>query len=179
MVQDRRRAWFHCDPNDIKVNRDDGTAVITLTIDQPDLQGIALNTVLYGFEEVDVQKQGHYLGEFRVAKTDEKQKQIVLAPTPRLSPRELDRLAAAKRPWDLYETMPRDNHDVFASLGDEEKKAMVPAASLPEYLKDGKPTAGNEAPVTGGGGEIRAAAPRLPGVLCCRPRPAHPLGRSD
>ena len=110
LVVDRGRMWVHCDPS-VKVNRDDGTAVITATIDQPDLQGLALNTVVYGFEEADTQKQGHYMGEFRVAKTDEKQKQIVLAPTSRLSAAELDRLTAAKRPWEFYETMPRAGKD--------------------------------------------------------------------
>ncbi len=88
---------------------------------------------------------GRYLGEFRVAKSDEKQKQVTLAPTSRLSPREIERLGAAKGPWVLYETMPRDNHEIFAALSDEEKKAMLPAASLPEYLKDGKAAAGKDA----------------------------------
>ncbi len=128
------------------MNPGDGTAVITLTINQPDPHGIAEGAVLYGFEEVDAQKRGRYLGEFRVAKTDEKQKQVILAPTPRLSPREIERLATAKGPWGLYETMPRDNHEIFAALGDEEKKAMLPAASLAEYLKEGKAAAGNEPP---------------------------------
>jgi hypothetical protein len=143
LVLDRGRAWLHCDPA-VKVNPEDGTAVITVTIGQPDPHGIAEGTVLYGFEEADVQKQGRYLGEFRVAKSDEKQKQIILAPTSRLSPRESERLSAAKRPWVLYEIMPRDNHEIFAAFGDAEKKALLPAASLPEYLKDGKPAAGNE-----------------------------------
>ncbi len=145
LVVDRGRAWFHCDPA-VKVNPEQGTAVITVTINQPDPHGLAEGTVLFGFEEVDAQKQGRYLGEFRVAKSDEKQKQVVLAPTSRLNPREIERLSAAKRPWALYETMPRDNHEIFATQSDDEKKAMLPAASLPEYVKDGKPAAGNEPP---------------------------------
>ena len=126
LLLDRRRAWFKCDPK-VKLNREDGTAEITVTIDQPDPHGIAENTVLYGFEEADVQKKGRYLGEFKVTKSDEKQKTVVLVPTSPLSPREIDRLATAKRPWELYEVMPHDSHDVFASLSDEEKKAMLPA----------------------------------------------------
>jgi hypothetical protein len=146
LVLDRGRAWLHCDPS-VKVNADDGTAVITVTVSQPDPHGIAEGAVLYGFEEVDLQKQGRYLGEFRVAKTDEKQKQVVLAPTSRLSSREIERLSDAKRPWVLYEIMPRDNHEIFASLGDDEKKALLPAGSLPEYLKDGKAAGAGELPV--------------------------------
>ena len=42
---------------EVKLDREDGTAEITVTIDHPDPHGIAENTVLYGFEEADVQKQ--------------------------------------------------------------------------------------------------------------------------
>ncbi len=143
LLLDRRRAWFKCDPK-VELNREDGSATITVTTDKPDSHGIAENTILYGFEEADVRKKGRYLGEFKVGKADEKQKQVVLTPTSRLSPREIDRLAAAKGPWTLYEIMPRDSHDVYASLSDEQKKAMLPADSLPEYLKDGKPAAGDD-----------------------------------
>jgi hypothetical protein len=145
LLVDRGRAWFHCDAT-VNVNPPQGTAVVTVTISQPDPHGIAEGTVLYGFEEADAQKQGRYLGEFRVAKSDEKQKQVILAPTSRLSPREIERLGAVKGPWVFYETMPRDNHEIYAVLGDEEKKAVLPAASLPEYLKDGKSAAGGEPP---------------------------------
>ena len=50
----------------VKLNPQDGTAEITVTIDHPDPNGIAENTVLYGFEEADVQSKGRYLGEFKV-----------------------------------------------------------------------------------------------------------------
>ena len=35
LLLDRRRVWSDCDPKVIKVGSDDGTAEITLTIDQP------------------------------------------------------------------------------------------------------------------------------------------------
>lgn len=111
LLLDRRRAWFKCDPK-VQVNPEDRTAVIAVVTDQPDPSGIAENTILYAFEEADVRKQGRYLGEFKVTKTDEKQKQVVLAPTSLLRAREIDRLETAKRPWTLYEIMPRDNHDI-------------------------------------------------------------------
>lgn len=145
LVIDRGRQWVHCEPK-VAVNPNDGTAVITVTISDPDPHGIAPGAVLYGFEEADVSKGGHYLGEFRVAKADEKQKQAVMAPTARLSPREIERLEAAKGPWVFYETMPRDNHEIFASLTDGEKGTLLPAASLPEYVKDGKAAVGDEPP---------------------------------
>ena len=84
LLLDRHRTWFKCDPK-VKLNREEGTAEITVTVDQPDPHGIAENTVLYGFEEADVQSKGRYLGEFKVTKADEKQKTVVLVPTLPLS----------------------------------------------------------------------------------------------
>jgi hypothetical protein len=134
----RGRVWLKCDPK-VTLNRQNGTAVIAVTVEQPDPHRITKNTILYGFEEAGVQKNGRYLGEFKVTGADEKQKTVALTPTLPLSPRQFDRLASAQRPWDLYEVLPRDNHDVFASLNDKEKEAMLPREGLPEYLNDGKP----------------------------------------
>ena len=59
LLLDRRRVWFGCEPKmPIKVGRNDGTAEITLTIDKPASHGIAKRTVLYAFQEADVQKKG-------------------------------------------------------------------------------------------------------------------------
>jgi hypothetical protein len=145
LLLDRRRAWFQCDPK-IKVG-DDGTAEITVTIDQPVPHGIVekdkkAKAVLYAFEEADVreanvQKKGQYLGEFTAVSAGDKQ--VTLTPTAKLTPREVQRLRKAKRPWVLYEMLPRDNHELFAGLSEAEMKAVLPPGSLPEYLKDGKP----------------------------------------
>lgn len=106
-LMDRGRAWFNCDAK-VKVNPEEGSAEVAVTTDQPAPNGITDNTVVYAFEEADVQKnKGRYLGEFKVTKVDGKQS--LLAPTSRLTPREAERLAAAQRPWTLYELMPRDN----------------------------------------------------------------------
>lgn len=138
---DRRRAWFQCSPR-AKLNRQEGTAEIVVSTEQTDPNGIADGTVLYVFEEADVRQKGRYLGEFKVTKADEKANSVVLVPTSRLTPRELRRLAEAKQPWEMYEVLPRDNHDVFASLSDDDKKAMLrelSATSLQEYFMDGQP----------------------------------------
>jgi len=139
LLLDRRRVWLNCDPK-IKLGREDGTAEITITIGSPTPHEIAEKTVLYVFEDVDVRQKGRYLGQYVVSEvTDEKQ--IVLVPTGVLSPRQIENLAAAKRPWMLYELMPRDDHDVFAELSDEPLRTMLPADTVQEYLKDGKPAA--------------------------------------
>ena len=121
---DRGRAWFRCTP---KVKRGEGTAEATLTIDQPLPHGITAKTLLYAFDETDVQKKGQYLGEFFASNVSGKQ--VTLKPTGKLSARELDRLAKAKGPWVLYDVMPRDNRELFAGLSDEQKKAIGPAAA--------------------------------------------------
>jgi hypothetical protein len=146
LLLDRGRVWFRCDPK-VKVSREDGSATAGIVIDNPVPHGIGDNTLLYAFEEADAQskqKKGHYLGEFKVTKADEKQKTVILVPTLPLSPRQIDGLATAQRPWELYEVLPRDNHDIFASLSDQQKKAMLQTDSLPEYLKDGQPGAADD-----------------------------------
>jgi hypothetical protein len=148
LLLDRRRMWSECDAT-VKTAVNDGMAEITVGVNptdakgQPVPHGIAKDTVLYAFEEANAKNaknKGQYLGEFKVAKVGDKQ--IDLVPTYRLSPREINKLDKAKGKWALYEIMPRDGHDVFASLSDADKKALlpgVPAESVREYLKDGKP----------------------------------------
>jgi hypothetical protein len=133
LLLDRGRVWFKADPK-VRVSQEDGSVAVTVTIDNPDPSGIAENTILYAFEEADVQNKGHYLGEFKVTKTDPKQKTVVLVPTQLLGPRQLAQLTKAQRPWELHEIMPRDSHDIFASVSDQQKSAMLPKESLPEYL---------------------------------------------
>jgi septal ring factor EnvC (AmiA/AmiB activator) len=47
-------------------------------------------------------------------------------------------MATAKRPWELYEVLPRDNHEIFSALTDKEREALL-GSSLPEYRDDGQP----------------------------------------
>ena len=135
LLLDRHRVWFKCDPK-VKLNRQDGTAEITVAVDHPDPHGIAENAVLYAFEAADVQSKGRYLGEFKVTKSDEKQKTVVLVPALPLGPRQIERLGNAQRPWNFYEVLPHDGHDVFAGLSDKEKEALLPAESLPEFRNE-------------------------------------------
>ncbi len=151
LLVDRRRAWANCIPS-IKLGSD--TAEVTLTIDAPAPHGIADKTVLYAFEEPKKEEpgakqkgekpekpeKGRYLGEFAVTK--QSGKQITIVPTKRLTPRERDKLAQAekdKNAWRLYELMPQDKRYIFAALTDEQKRSLLPAASVDEYIKDGKP----------------------------------------
>ena len=144
LVIDRGRQWVHCEPK-VAVNPNDGTAVITVTISDPDPHGIAPGAVLYGFEEADVSKGGHYLGEFRVAKADEKQKQAVMAPTARLSLREISAWRPPRGPGCFTRPCPATITNLCLAHRWRER-ALLPAASLPEYVKDGKAAVGDEPP---------------------------------
>ena len=143
---------------------DDGTAEITLTIDQPVPHGIADNkkAVLYAFEEADVQKKGQYLGEFTASGVDDKKS--LLTPTAKLTAREINRLkklAKTKGPWVLYEMLPRDSHELFAGLGDEQLKAMLPAGSsagVSQGRQAGRPGRSQRARA---GRQVRPAVARL------------------
>ena len=156
LLVDRRRVWPGCDPTSRK--RGKGTAKITVTINQTDAKdqpnhGIAKGTVLYAFEELSLKNKGEVLGDFDVgqylgefAVTNTNGKLVHLVPTCKLNTREVHRLVEAKRPWVLYELLPRDSHEIFASLSDEQKKALLPVESLKDYLKDGKPAEKDDPP---------------------------------
>ena len=137
VLADRRRAWFKCEPKlPVKIGRDDGSAEVSVAIDMMS-HGIAKATVLHVFETPSESGKSRYLGEFTA--TNVADKQVTLVPTSKLTGQDLDLLEKAKRPWTLYEILPHDNHEIFASLSDAQKKTILPAETAQEYLKDGKP----------------------------------------
>ena len=58
-----------------------------------------------------------------------------------LTPADEKKLAEAKKPWNLYDSLPHDNHEILEQLSEQDKKAMLPADSAEEYIEDGKPAA--------------------------------------
>ena len=135
---DRQRVWYKCDPQ-VSVKRETHTATITVTIDQPNTSGIANKSILYAFEDVPAAQQGRYLGEFKVTAVSDKDKQITLEPAFILTLADEKKLAEAKKPWNLYDSLPHDNHEIFGQLNEQDKKAVLPADSVEEYIEDGKP----------------------------------------
>jgi len=139
LVVDRRRMWTNCAAV-VKTGKDDAEA--TVTIEQPTPHGIAKSTVVEAFEELPTEKKGVYLGQFAAVNVGDKQ--VTLASTTKLDAREIEKLKKAKSPWVLYEVMPADNRAVFAMMPDDRKKAMLPADTVQEYLKDGRPAAADD-----------------------------------
>lgn len=134
MLINRGRVWYNCSPGQVNPQ----TGQVAVTTDQPDPHGIADKTVLYVFGEADVAQQGSYLGEFKVTGVDAKQ--VVLEPSMKMKPgsRQLQRLVAGKGPWSLYEIMPIDSRDTFASMDEKQLEQLLPQGSVAKYLKDGQ-----------------------------------------
>jgi hypothetical protein len=141
LTVDRQRVWYKCDPQ-VSVNRQAHTATVKVTIDQPN-PGISNKSILYVFEDVPAAQQGRYLGEFKVTAVADKQ--ITLEPAFKLTPADEKKLAEAKKPWNLYDSLPHDNHEILEQLSEQDKKAMLPTDSVEEYIEEGKP-APQEAP---------------------------------
>jgi hypothetical protein len=159
LLLDRRRVWPGCDPTARKPDRKTGSAEITVTVKLLDASGapiphgIANGGVLYAFEELNVKNKGNVIGDFDVGRylgefsvTAAQGDKITFKPTYTMTKKELERLVQARSPWVLYELLPRDSHEAFASLTDQQLKALLQPEDpkdvneyLREYLKDGKP----------------------------------------
>jgi hypothetical protein len=132
----RGRVWYNCLPQQPNPQ----TGQVRVATDLPDPSGIAVNSVLYVFEEAEVSKGGRYIGEFKVDEVAEKL--VALKPARKLVPWELQQLTESvgkKGSWVMYEQMPVDNHELLARLSEAEKKALLPADSVEDYLRDGQP----------------------------------------
>mgnify|MGYP000605791679 CR=1 FL=1 len=132
--QSRTRIWWGCRPEavgDTATVNDKGVSVI---VESPVPHQIAPKMVLFAFDETDIQQGGRYLGKFTVIGVADKR--INLQPAYRMTDAERNRLAQTKGAWSLYENLPLDDNQLFAELDEATKKAMLPAATVAEYLQD-------------------------------------------
>lgn len=142
LLVDRGRVWRNCGHGAV-VATGQGVS-LKVTTDRPDPNGIAVNSVLFIFEQKPVKDGGAYLGEFTV--TGKGNKDLQLVPTMQLNARELQRLQQSNGPWALYDVMPIDQHDVLVGLSEDEIRAMFPEATADEYLADRQAAQAAEAP---------------------------------
>jgi soluble cytochrome b562 len=136
MLVDRGRVWTDCKPQ--LGGQTQQTGLVTLAVDP---HGIDPKTPLHVFDAKGIQQGGRYLGEFKVVRVDEANKQVDLQPSVKMTDAELKRLAAsaaANTTWIMYEIMPVDTHKAFAGLNEEELKKLLPAAGVEQYIKDGQ-----------------------------------------
>ncbi|MCA9103103.1 MAG: hypothetical protein KDA63_18230 [Planctomycetales bacterium] len=137
LLADRGRAWYDVTPQQVQAETGE---VRVGNLATP--TGISENLIVYVFQQRGAtadgaEQPGAYLGRFQV--TDIAEGQVVLVPQPKLRPEQLQRLAASPGPWAMYDLMPRDSHDIFAGMSEEQLKAMLPESSASEFLDDGKP----------------------------------------
>jgi preprotein translocase subunit YajC len=134
LTVDRQRVWYKCDSK-VDINHQTHTATIKVTVDQPNPSGIAEKSVIYVFEDVPAAQQGRYVGEFKVTAVADKDKQITLEPIFNLTPEDEKKLAEAKRPWNLYDSLPHDNHEILGELPAVDGKYVRPLRDY-AYLFD-------------------------------------------
>ncbi|MEX0938512.1 MAG: hypothetical protein WDZ59_11685 [Pirellulales bacterium] len=135
----RGRRWSDVEPGQAQ---DDGTIQVTIEQDAP--LNLEPGITLFVFEQGPVTEGRRYLGELTVEGVEGGT--VTLRPTVRLSDAERQRLADSTTAWSLYETMPPDRHDLFASLTDEELAAMLPEESLSQYVRHGDPATPDDPP---------------------------------
>lgn len=141
---DRGRVWNNCEPEQIMAE----TGAVRVKTDFPDednlpgRHGIHEKTILYVFEEADVeaplnQAGGRYLGEFRV--TEVADGLVGMEPAMRMDQRELKRLAESRGPWSLYEVLPYDSHKIVRKMDKDYLQRVLPETVASEYVFDGRP----------------------------------------
>jgi hypothetical protein len=142
MLTSRGRIWTNCQKKSVQPERNNGQPTgrfeVTVTTDESSPSDRAL---LYVFEEGDDQTPGKYLGEFAVKGVNEKD--INLVSTTQPSVLQLKNLNDSKTTWVLYEMIPSDQHEVFATLPDDKRKQWFPEDNptkffSDEYTKDGQ-----------------------------------------
>jgi len=118
LLLDRGRVWRQCTPGAPAGN---SVVVSTVAPDVPEDQiqpnGISQDMVVYVFREAAL-KDGlkvpaAYLGEYRVTKADARN--VTLQPTLPLDKLQQKLVADRSATWSLYEMMPIDSHQIFAS----------------------------------------------------------------
>jgi hypothetical protein len=135
MLANRGRMWANCaKKSDVRVVN--GFLNVTVTTDEGSFTD---KTLLYLFEEGDDVSPGKYLGEYTVSSIDNNNNSIVLAGTTHPTRIEEANLRNSKSgmPWVLYEIMPADQHELFASLPEELRKKCFepdPAAKTAPWL---------------------------------------------
>jgi len=150
----RGRVWYEA----VSVKQVTPFGMITAHIEmqpgsngQPPPLGIQekdVNMVLFVFEHQDKEKGGKYLGQFTVTSVREKENQIELTPNPALvdDNTQLNVITASRGPWDLYEIMPVDSHQLFAQIDKDTLEKLLPAEVIAQYEHDLQPAKPSDPP---------------------------------
>jgi hypothetical protein len=146
ITRERGRVWRNVKPAG-QINAQ--TGAVSVSIPAPIPANLKAETVVYLFGEgapqppaAGVPRGPQFLGEFTVAQVGPQT--ATLQPVSKMDEFELRRLAASPAPWIIYDSMPIDRHQTFAGKPDPELKQKLPAKTVNEYLRDGKPSTADE-----------------------------------
>ncbi|MEM8946777.1 MAG: hypothetical protein AAGD11_16505 [Planctomycetota bacterium] len=136
VTRERGRVWRNVMP----AGQLNPEGALPVEITSPIPHGLEQDAIVYAFESgnpnsADPSGGPQYLGEFRVKAVQEGG--ALLESVLLLGNRDRQRLGSSQGPWRLYETMPIDRHALYAELGEEALRQMVPAESADEYLRHG------------------------------------------
>jgi hypothetical protein len=132
LVNDRGNAWF----NVLLEKKPTDAGVCQLSVEMPEPEQpheIAPKTILFVFDNDNIESGGHYLGEFKVTKAQAKSKSIEIEPNLPLTEEQRARLQKTKGKWSLYAMMPVDDAELFGGMDEAERQKLVPKASLKEF----------------------------------------------
>jgi hypothetical protein len=117
---------------------------VKVSIVEGGLQGLKEETILFAFEEGPLDQGMGYVGEYKVAAMDTEAKTATLKPAMELAESQRQRLSHGSGKWSLYEIMPLDQHELLEGLDEAALRATLPAESVDEYLRDGKPASADD-----------------------------------
>ena len=156
----RGRVWNGCRPVRVDVRQDPQAGLVvqvSVIVDRLGLAGLQevqelpVDSLVYLFDERDIQQGGIYLGAFRVAAVTPRQQDqpamVQLESVLHLTDRELRRIQSAMQAaqqggtgWTICELLPKDDHEIFAGLNPEALAQILPKKVVDEYIRDGKPS---------------------------------------
>lgn len=137
-IRERGRVWREVTPT----GQMDDQGRVEVEIPNPQPHGIEQDTILYAFEmgppnPMRPEEGAQYLGEFRVVSVTETG--ATLEPMHLLTQRTGERLSSSQGPWSLYESMPFDQHKLFAQMPEEQLMQLISPGTIEEYIRHGGP----------------------------------------
>lgn len=142
LARARGRVWRDAVPSGF----DQTTKRIAVAVPNPKPHGLAVDSIVYAFEQgppnpAAPDQGSQFIGEFKVVEANDTG--VFLQPVQQLDATAGKRLLASLQKqgnlWSFYELMPADTHDLFAGMTEEQLKALLPAGTVSEYVRQGTP----------------------------------------
>lgn len=143
LTVDRGRVWDKARPVTVQVDKDPATGLDKVQVrvaNDKSAPKITPQTNLFIFDNSKAQRGWRYLGQFTVTQVADNVKEFIAVPARKLGPNEIQRLQESQgkqASWTMYEVMPVDDPELLATWDEKSLRALLPAASAEEYVKEG------------------------------------------